>query len=209
MKTRNLIFVFAGLGFVAGVGYWLYLYLADPDNAPTISDLYETAQSYLRRGYLTVTTVDITGDANSGNYLDKAVRIIANFEGFSPKTYQDAGNLAIGYGHDIIPGDGFDANSEITESDGYALLRSDVESRFAPVLSYVNVDLTDNQKAAIISFAYNVGVAAFKNSTMLKLINQGDLDGAADEFAKWNKSQGSILAVLTDRRAQERDLFLS
>lgn len=212
MSARRLTFVFLVFGIFAGFGYWIFLYYTDPDNAPSVGDFWQILQSYFRKGALTVTSInpfeqDDNGDG--GDYINKALRIIAGFESFSPKTYNDAGHPAIGYGHDIVPGDGFDANSIISESDGWALLKTDVENRFAPVLDYVTVELSDNQKAALISFAYNVGTGAFRNSTLLRLLNQGDVEGAAAEFAKWNHVQGAVNDGLTSRREQEQSLFLS
>lgn len=205
--VKQLALVFATLGIFAGFAYWLFLYYRDRDNAPSVSDFWQTIQSYFRRGALTVTSIT-TGTIGEEDYIDRAVRIIANFEGFSPKVYPDAGHSAIGYGHDIVPGDGFDAESTISESDAYALLRSDVEAR-STVLGLVTVELSDNQKAALLSLIYNIGNSAFSASTMLRLINAGNLDGAADEFSRWVHSQGEVNQTLVLRREQEQTLFNS
>lgn len=69
--------------------------------------------------------------------------------------------------------------------------------------------VTDNQFAALVSFAYNCGVGNLKTSTLLKKLNSGDARGAADEFLKWTKAQGKELPGLVRRREAERRLFLS
>jgi lysozyme len=55
---------------------------------------------------------------------------------------------------------------------------------------------------------YNIGETAFKTSTLLAKLNKGDLNGAADQFAVWNKGGGQVLKGLVRRRAAERELFL-
>ncbi|MCK2118973.1 lysozyme, partial [Pseudomonas juntendi] len=58
------------------------------------------------------------------------------------------------------------------------------------------------------SFTYNLGAANLESSTLRRLLNSGDYAGAADQFPRWNKAGGKVLAGLTRRRAAERDLFL-
>ena len=67
--------------------------------------------------------------------------------------------------------------------------------------------LTANQYDALVSFTYNVGASALERSTLLKRVNAGDHKGAADEFLKWNKANGKVLAGLTRRRASESLLY--
>lgn len=67
--------------------------------------------------------------------------------------------------------------------------------------------ITQNQYDAICSWVFNVGCGAFNNSTLLVRILDGDDDGAANEFARWNKQNGRVLAGLTNRRAKEAELF--
>lgn len=66
-----------------------------------------------------------------------------------------------------------------------------------------------NQLAAMASFAYNVGIGAFKKSTLLKKHNAGDFVGAANEFKRWSKAGGEVRAGLTRRRAAEAALYLT
>jgi lysozyme len=54
-----------------------------------------------------------------------------------------------------------------------------------------------------------LGSAALACSTLLKKLNAGDTKGAAEEFLKWDKAGGKVLAGLTKRRKAERALFLS
>ena len=75
----------------------------------------------------------------------------------------------------------------------------------------VNVDLHQNQFDALVSFAYNVGIGAFKESTLLRLLNQPNYNEAANQFKEWNKAtvngQRVVLEGLVNRRKDEEELF--
>jgi lysozyme len=74
----------------------------------------------------------------------------------------------------------------------------------------VDVELTQNQYDALCSLIYNIGREAFKNSTLLKLLNVGKSPkDIGPQFDRWNKGGGRVLAGLVKRRAVERDLFES
>lgn len=66
---------------------------------------------------------------------------------------------------------------------------------------------TQDQFDALVSFAYNVGAKALASSTLLRKHTTGDYAGAAEEFARWNKQAGVVLAGLTKRRAAEAALY--
>lgn len=67
--------------------------------------------------------------------------------------------------------------------------------------------LTQNQFDALVAFTYNVGVNAEAHSTLIRLVNSHDFDGAANEFQKWNHVGGKEVDGLTHRRQVERELF--
>ena len=62
---------------------------------------------------------------------------------------------------------------------------------------------------ALTSYSYNCGLGSLQSSTLLMKYNRGEYTGAADEFLKWNKSNGKVLQGLVRRREAERALFLS
>lgn len=66
---------------------------------------------------------------------------------------------------------------------------------------------TAAQMAAMVSLAYNVGLTAFRNSTLLKKHRSGDYAGACAEFSRWNRAGGRVMAGLTRRRAAEAELY--
>lgn len=68
---------------------------------------------------------------------------------------------------------------------------------------------TAAQKAAIVSWVYNVGLGAAAKSTLLKKHRAGDYEAAAKEFARWNRAGGKVMAGLTRRRADEAALYRS
>lgn len=77
------------------------------------------------------------------------------------------------------------------------------------VSAAVTVSLSQSQFDALVSFAYNVGIGAFRSSTLLRKLNAGDYQGAADQFLLWDKNDGKVMRGLTRRRQAERALFLS
>lgn len=136
---------------------------------------------------------------------DKGLELIKRFEGCRLTAYRcPAGVWTIGYGHtqDVKPG------MAITKYDAERFLRQDIRRFEEGVTALVKVPLTSNQFSALVSFAFNVGVSALKSSTLLKKLNRGDLNGAANEFLRWNKAGGKELEGLTKRREAERNLFL-
>jgi lysozyme len=133
--------------------------------------------------------------------------LIKRSEGLRLQVYKDAvGKATIGYGHLILAGEDFSGG--ITEEEAEEILKKDLERTEIGVEQAVDVDLTDNQFAALVSFAFNLGVRTLQRSTLLMLVNKGDFDSAADEFPKWCYAGGKQLKGLVTRRLAERDLFL-
>jgi GH24 family phage-related lysozyme (muramidase) len=75
------------------------------------------------------------------------------------------------------------------------------------LLRLQSLKLSQNQFDALTSFVYNAGRGALAGSTLLKKLNAGDYEGAAKEFAKWDKVNKKSVAGLAKRRAAEADLF--
>lgn len=172
----------------------------------------EWLRSLFTRASLVVDTISGSDDPMT-EAVNKALAFIAAKEGFSSRAYADppgqSQKFSIGYGHQIVPGDGLSTTSVITEEEGFSLLASDVAKSVDDVYSTITVDLTSTQAAALISFRYNVGGAAFRNSTLVKLLNSGDIEGAASQFLKWIYAGGKVSNALIARRNAEQALFLS
>ena len=155
---------------------------------------------------------------------ERGIELIKSFEGFRTFPYLcSAGLHTIGYGHVLYPDQ---ARLKTPERASYALkpehnrvwdadeidalLEADL-LRFSSGVLRLCPSSADNQchLDAMVSFSYNCGLGSLQSSTLRQRYNRGDYDGAADEFLKWNKAGGKILAGLTRRRAAERALFLS
>lgn len=141
----------------------------------------------------------------------KGIDLICYFEGFSAKPYLCPANVpTIGYGATYYA-DGRKVTMQdkpITQAQGKALLAAMLGTYEQGVSKLVKVPLTQNQFDALVSFAYNVGVAAFAKSTLLRKLNNADYKGAADGLLAWNKGGGKVLVGLTRRRQAEKELFL-
>ncbi|MDN7893033.1 lysozyme [Burkholderia cepacia] len=96
-----------------------------------------------------------------------------------------------------------------TQEHADSRLTLDLNARADVVDRLVKVVLTPAKKAALVDFVYNVGETNFEGSTLLKRLNAGDYQAAADEFPKWNLAHGKVMPGLVTRRARERDLFLT
>lgn len=136
--------------------------------------------------------------------------LIGHAEGLRLESYQDPGGVwTIGWGTTKINGKPVRPGMVITREQAATYFNHDLAIVEQEVSNLVKVPLTDNQFAALVSFVFNIGASAFKKSTLLKKLNQGDYDGAANEFDRWIFAKGKIFAGLISRREQERDLFLT
>lgn len=137
----------------------------------------------------------------------KGIDIIKTFEGTVLKVYKDAVGLpTIGIGHLIKKGEVF---TTITQQQAEELLAKDLKQFEEGISTSVKVALTQNQFDALVSFAFNLGIGNLNSSTLLKKLNAGDIQGAANEFVRWNKASERVLSGLTRRRLAEKELFLS
>lgn len=138
--------------------------------------------------------------------------MIKSFEGLRLKPYLDSVNIpTIGYGTIKYPSGKAVTmqDPDITEDQATEYLLHEIELKSSAVESYVKVPLNDNEYAALVSFAYNVGSGALQGSTLLKMLNaNSDRQAVADQFLRWNKAGGKEIAGLTRRRQAERSLFL-
>ena len=136
---------------------------------------------------------------------NNGINLIKSFEGFRATAYVcPAGILTIGYGTTS----GVKRGMVITEAQAEVLLRKDLTKFEDAINKLVKVPLTQNQFDALSSLVYNIGLGNLASSTLLKKLNEGDYQGAADQFPRWNRAAGRVLAGLTRRRAAERALWL-
>lgn len=142
--------------------------------------------------------------------LVEAVALAIAFEGFSAKPYRcPAGVWSIGYGstHDAAYLPIGPNTPPITPAQGKALMERDMRNAMATIEVGVQVPLNPVQEGALMDFVYNVGMGAFRTSTMLRKLNAGDYHGAAAELDRWVYGGGKVLAGLVRRRAAERAAF--
>lgn len=140
------------------------------------------------------------------------IDLIKSFEGLFLKPYLDPiGIPTIGYGT-IQYEDGTKVtikDNAISKERALELLIFEINEKAQNVERITKVQLNDNEFAALVSFAYNVGWPALEKSTLMKLLNaNADRQAVADQFLRWNKAGGQELAGLTHRRQAERSLFL-
>lgn len=145
------------------------------------------------------------------------IEVLHYFESCKLEAYPDAGSkdgkpYTIGWGStgkDIYLG------LKWTQEQADKRFEKDLEAFEKGVLSLVKVRITQGQFDALVSFAYNVGLdidldniaQGLGDSTLLKLLNNGDYVGASNQFAKWNKNDGKVMLGLIRRRTAEKALF--
>lgn len=143
--------------------------------------------------------------------LKLAAKIIKKWEGFEPMPYLCPGGVpTIGYGSTMWP------NGNRVEMDDCAIDKKRAEEILLhyikevadQVRSVVKHKLEDYQEAALISFTYNLGIGNLKRSTLLQLVNRGpENQNIPNEFRRWNKAGGKVLAGLTARRDEEANMW--
>lgn len=142
--------------------------------------------------------------------LAHAVNIIKKWEGLKLEAYPDPATggapWTIGYG---ATGPGIVKGVRWTQRQAEDRLAIDIDRFMKGVRSVVKGKVRDTELAAMTSLAYNIGVSAFKSSTLLRKFNAGDKEGAANQFPRWNKAGGKVMRGLTNRRLDEQALFRS
>ena len=103
--------------------------------------------------------------------------------------------------------EGWDRTLSMAEVD--KLLEEDLDRFQSGVKRLCPNGLTAGRCGALVSFAFNVGLGNLQNSTLRMKHNRGEFESAADEFLKWNKAGCKELKGLTNRRKDERALYLS
>jgi lysozyme len=137
------------------------------------------------------------------------LQLIKEFEGLRLDAYIcPAGVWTVGYGS---TGDHVYPGQVITEPEAEELLRKDLWRFEDCVSSRVTVGLTDNEYAALVSFAFNCGCGALQESTLLRRLNAGEPKPRvfSEELPKWVRGGGQVLPGLVRRRQAEVDLALS
>ena len=143
--------------------------------------------------------------------------MILAFEGAVLHVYHDVAAIeTVCVGHVVRPEDRVWLKDGVTRAECESVLRRDM-SRFEEALNrLVKVKLSQPMVNALCSLIFNIGVAAFESSSVLRLLNQGDYSGAADAFLLWKHAKvkqkdGTFQKkpVLLGRREAEAKLFRS
>ncbi|ECO4847830.1 lysozyme [Salmonella enterica] len=125
-------------------------------------------------------------------------------EGVRYRPYQDVvGVWSVCYGHtgkDIMLGKTY------TPAECKALLDKDLNAVARQINPYIKVPIPEATRGALYSFAYNVGAGNFRASTLLRKINQGDINGACDQLRRWTYAGGKKWKGLVTRREIEREV---
>ena len=151
------------------------------------------------------------GIPESMSVSNKGVDLICEFEGKRLAAYDDGvGVWTIGFGTIKYPnGVRVKKGDTCTLEQAKDYMRHDLIEFEHTVNSSVKVPLNQNQFDALVSLAYNIGSNAFKSSTLVKKLNTGDYQGAADQFNVWINAGGKRMQGLVNRRDREKLLFLS
>lgn len=200
----------------------LYKGALDNWEGPATEDALEAFQALIRADGKAQEEIGEQLADKFRNINARGVELIQHFESSGPIRYgqknekyltaylDDVGVWTIGYGHTgLTHKDGtVKKGRQISLEMAEELFRYDMDYFEGQVCRLVKVPLNDDQYAALVSFAFNCGEGNLASSTLLRKLNAGDYQGAADQFPRWNKGDGRVLPGLTRRRASERNLFL-
>ena len=135
---------------------------------------------------------------------EQGLALLRSMEGLSLDAYPDGDGWSIGYGHhglDVYPG------MQITQQRADQLLKNDLERFEVGVEQLLRVPAEPEEFDAMVALAYNIGLNAFTESTLLAMHNIGHHAGAVEEFKKWNKSGDTVLPGLVKRREREAAMY--
>lgn len=161
---------------------------------PCLSKLFALAMMILSSNFVHAT--------DSSKYLQTASLIIKKFEKCKLKPYYDSG------GH-LTSGFGFKHSKKTFKNcqQAESILFSHLRELDAFLSQHIHVELTANQRAAILSLVYNIGTTNFKKSKMLKLINERKFSNVKQQWLQWVYVKQSSSRGLKIRRIEEIQLF--
>ena len=135
---------------------------------------------------------------------EEGISLIKNYEGCGLEAYQDSvGIWTIGYG--VIKG--VKEGDKINQEEADHLLQEELPEYEGYINDMIKVPLEQCQFDALVCWVYNLGPNNLKDSTLLRILNEGDYNGVPEQIKRWNKAGGTVLAGLVKRRAAEADLF--
>lgn len=141
--------------------------------------------------------------------------LLEEIEGRDSKMYLDSGGApTIGIGHLLskeerlsgkiyINGEYIKYTDGLTEKQINDLVVQDVKLPVYVVNTSSKVPLNQNEFEALVSFVYNIGNTAFKNSTLLKLLRTGDYASVPAQMRRWVHDGGKVVKGLANRREKE------
>ena len=134
----------------------------------------------------------------------EGIALIKKFEGIELQAYQDSvGVWTIGYGHTK----GVKEGDNISLKQAEAMLEEELVEYEGYINNMVELGLEQNQFDALVAWVYNLGPTNLRESTLLKVLNQGLFDEVPYEIKRWNKAGGQVLNGLVRRREAEALLF--
>lgn len=137
---------------------------------------------------------------------EQGLGLTKSFEECRLTSYKDGGGVwTLGWGHTA----GVAAGQTCSQEQADAWLEYDVETAAAAVNMYTRVELQPRHFDVLADFVYNLGVGAFRSSTLLKMVNEKDWEQAGEELLRWDHDGGVKVAGLTRRCEARKKLFLT
>lgn len=135
-------------------------------------------------------------------------------EGKRLAAYRDCvGVWTIGYGHTSRAGaPRVAAGMKIAEAEADEILSRDLarfERGVAEALHKAKGEVLQREFDALVDLAFNIGLGAFRSSSLLRAYLAGDKAKAAEKFLDWTRAGGRVVAGLVARRKRERAWFLT
>lgn len=152
-------------------------------------------------------------------FSENGITLMSELEGRKKYKYPDVRGIStLGIGHALskseassgkiwISSKSIKYDDGLTDEEMDALLLQDIKIAEDCVNTYVKVNLTQNQFDALVSFTYNCGNTAFRNSTLLKLLNKALHEEVPAQMRRWVYADGKICPGLANRREKEIALW--
>jgi lysozyme len=144
------------------------------------------------------------GENKNMNISKEGLALIKRFEGCELKAYRCPANvLTIGYGVTK----NVTEDMEITQQEADDMLDEELIEYTGYINDMVKVPLDQSQFDALSAWIYNLGPTNFKDSTLLKVLNEEKYAEVPQQIKRWNKANGQVLDGLVRRREAEALLF--